>query len=137
MLRCPAMLIPLLLSGSHNVLASETDIYTIHRYPPAVQAPDIAIHYLDAAKQLENRLFPLLSPAPEVAREQSLPLLSAPNSIQQRQQLETAYGDLIDAWSLGIRKVPAVVFDRRYVIYGTTDVRAARQQLAAFQSKQQ
>ncbi len=137
MLRCPVMLIPLLLSGFHNVLASETDIYTIHRYPPAVQAPGVAIHYLDAVTQLENRLFPLLSPAPEIAREQSLPLLSAPNSIQQRQQLETAYQDLIDAWSLGIRKVPAVVFDRRYVIYGTTDVRAARQQLAAFQSKQQ
>lgn len=44
---------------------------------------------------------------------------------QLQQRLANAYQGVIDAWSLGIRKVPAIVIDRRYVIYGETDVARA------------
>jgi len=32
---------------------------------------------------------------------------------------------VVRAWELGIKKVPAVVFDDRDVVYGTTDVDVA------------
>ena len=38
------------------------------------------------------------------------------------QQLKTAYQDILNAWQLGITKIPAVVVDQRYVVYGEPDV---------------
>ena len=37
-------------------------------------------------------------------------------------RLATTYQGVIDAWNLGVTKIPAVVVDRRYVIYGERDV---------------
>jgi len=40
-------------------------------------------------------------------------------------QLTQAHQSVIDAWSMGVTKVPAVVVDRKYVIYGETNVQRA------------
>ena len=40
-------------------------------------------------------------------------------------RLREAYQGVTDAWSLGITKIPAVVVDRRYVVYGEADVERA------------
>ena len=40
-------------------------------------------------------------------------------------RLREAYQGVTDAWSLGITQIPAVVVDRRYVIYGEADVERA------------
>lgn len=45
------------------------------------------------------------------------------SALQHR--LTTAYQGVTDAWSLGISEIPAVVVDRRYVVYGVTDVNRA------------
>jgi integrating conjugative element protein (TIGR03757 family) len=37
-------------------------------------------------------------------------------------RIRGAYQDVADAWGLGITKIPAVVVDRRYVVYGEPDV---------------
>jgi integrating conjugative element protein (TIGR03757 family) len=37
----------------------------------------------------------------------------------------TAYQGVVDAWSLGIITIPAVVVDQRYVVYGEPDVAKA------------
>ncbi|MBO7795474.1 TIGR03757 family integrating conjugative element protein [Burkholderia pseudomallei] len=34
------------------------------------------------------------------------------------QQLADAYQDVTDAWRIGVTKIPAIVVDQRYVIYG-------------------
>jgi integrating conjugative element protein (TIGR03757 family) len=39
-----------------------------------------------------------------------------------RQQLTQAYQDVIEAQRLGISKIPAVVVDRKYVVYGEPNV---------------
>jgi integrating conjugative element protein (TIGR03757 family) len=41
---------------------------------------------------------------------------------------------VLDAFSLGVTKVPAVVVDRRYVVYGEHDVAAALALIAAYRS---
>ncbi len=42
-----------------------------------------------------------------------------------QRKITAAYQNIADAWSLGITKIPAVVVDRRYVVYGDTDVAQA------------
>ncbi|EOP0494011.1 TIGR03757 family integrating conjugative element protein, partial [Escherichia coli] len=39
--------------------------------------------------------------------------------------LAERYRQVTHAWSLGLKKYPAVVFDDREVVYGTTDVAQA------------
>ena len=40
-------------------------------------------------------------------------------------RIRQAYQGVADAWGLGIAKIPAVVVDRRYVVYGEADVARA------------
>ncbi|MCZ6153414.1 TIGR03757 family integrating conjugative element protein, partial [Cronobacter sakazakii] len=62
-------------------------------------------------------------------------VISSPNFRQQQQQLAEAYAGVTHAWSLGLEKYPAVVFDDVFVVYGTTDVNEATRQLAAWKEK--
>tara|TARA_Y100001001_G_scaffold81438_1_gene79323 strand:+ start:3371 stop:3718 length:348 start_codon:yes stop_codon:yes gene_type:complete len=39
-----------------------------------------------------------------------------------QRQIQMAYQGIVDAWSLGIVTVPAVIVDQRYVVYGVSDV---------------
>lgn len=48
------------------------------------------------------------------------------------QQLADAYQDVTDAWRVGVTKIPAVVVDRRYVIYGDADVAHAVARIQAY-----
>lgn len=42
-----------------------------------------------------------------------------------QRRIGSAYQGVADAWGLGLAKVPAVVVDRRYVVYGEPDVARA------------
>lgn len=42
-----------------------------------------------------------------------------------QQRIGTAYQGVVDAWSLGVTTIPAVVVDQRYVVYGEPDVASA------------
>lgn len=44
---------------------------------------------------------------------------------QLQRRLGRAYQGVAEAWGLGIAKLPAVVVDRRYVVYGEPDVARA------------
>lgn len=45
-----------------------------------------------------------------------------------------AYQDVADAWGLSITKIPAVVVDRRYVVYGESDVARAVARIDAYRN---
>ena len=51
--------------------------------------------------------------------------LNSPSGKRLQSDLAKAQQDITDAWSLGIEKIPAVVVDRRYVVYGEPDVAKA------------
>ncbi|WP_247724604.1 TIGR03757 family integrating conjugative element protein [Thauera aromatica] len=53
-----------------------------------------------------------------------------------QRRLGTAYQGIVDAWGLGIAKIPAVVVDRRYVVYGEPDVSRAVARINAYRSTQ-
>jgi len=56
------------------------------------------------------------------------------NFLQTR--LGMAYQGVVDAWSLGITTIPAVVVDQRYVVYGEPDVAKAVALIKAHQRTQ-
>lgn len=53
-----------------------------------------------------------------------------------QRSLASAYQGVADAWGLGVAKVPAVVVDRRYVIYGEPDVALALSRIARYRREQ-
>lgn len=42
-----------------------------------------------------------------------------------QRKMVAAYQNVADAWGLGVTKIPAVIVDRRYVIYGDANVARA------------
>jgi integrating conjugative element protein (TIGR03757 family) len=53
-----------------------------------------------------------------------------------QRRIGSAYQGVADAWGLGIAKVPAVVVDRRYVVYGEPDVARALTRIEAHRRTQ-
>jgi len=53
-----------------------------------------------------------------------------------QRRLASAYQGVTEAWGLGLAKVPAVVVDRRYVVYGESDVAHAVARIQAYRSTQ-
>lgn len=58
-------------------------------------------------------------------------LLNSPEGARLMAELASAQQGAADAWSIGITKVPAVVVDRQYVVYGQPDVAAAIKEIEA------
>lgn len=55
--------------------------------------------------------------------------------IDLQQRFESAYQGVVDAWHLGIVKLPAVVVDQHYVVYGTPYVAQAMAQITRYRSQ--
>lgn len=113
---CAVLLTP--LAWADNILVITDSLHPV--YAPA----GVRIIELDRPDYIKARLATHLPTDP--ARSTFL--------VQQRlkeggtalqQQLGAAYQDVVDAWTLGITKIPAVVVDRRFVIYGEPDTAQA------------
>ncbi|WP_431810024.1 TIGR03757 family integrating conjugative element protein [Jejubacter sp. L23] len=107
------ILMPTLLPAT--VLAG-TVIYTDSRHLPENLPPDIPVVLLDGAERLLAEMFGQLSADPERAAAQASQIIASPQWQQRQQQQVTSYRQVVRAWELGIRKVPAVVFDDRDVV---------------------
>lgn len=121
------------LSTSTN---AGTVIYTHSTYPVA-DTWDVTVIELDAPEQFLEQFFGQLPADPTQAKQQTLTVIESPTFKQSQQQFTTAYAGVMRAWSLGLKKYPAVVFDDKWVVYGTTDVALAMQQLNAWKEIRQ
>ncbi|EKN4037885.1 TIGR03757 family integrating conjugative element protein [Yersinia enterocolitica] len=106
---------------------ANTVIYTDGSHPISAISPDIPIIYLDAPDHVQRAIFGDLSVDLAQAEKQVRKLQTSSALKTLEQQLVAAYQGVIKAWSLGLTKYPAVVFDDKWVVYGTTDVEVARQ----------
>ncbi|HEY2454492.1 MAG TPA: TIGR03757 family integrating conjugative element protein [Scandinavium sp.] len=95
--------------------------------------PDVTVIELDAALRMQQQLFGSLSADPQQAEQQARRITGSSSFKRSQPLLAKAWSDVAHAWAIGLRKYPAVVFDDTWVVYGTTDVDVARQQLAAWQ----
>lgn len=115
-----------------------TVIYTDSAHPvTGSPGPDVTVILLDAPDRLQAQLFGPLSADPEQAEQQAQAVIRSPAFQQRQHDLAGAYVGLTHAWSLGIKKYPAVVFDDRWVVYGTTDINVAMQRLNAWKESVQ
>lgn len=128
-------LLPVLFSTVPTAWA-QTTIYTTSRYPVTDVEPGVQVFVLDEAQRLEQALFPPLADKEQLAEQQARQRMQQPDWKTVEARLTGAYQSLVTAWSLGVEKVPAVVIDGRYVVYGTTDTRQAQQKLDEWREQQ-
>lgn len=114
--------LPILASAS---AFSSTVVYTDSQHLPENLPQDVTVVLLDDPERLQTALFGQLSADPDQAARQAQQIMVSPDWQQKQQQLISAYRHLVYARELGVRKVPAVVFDDHDVVYGITDVAQA------------
>ena len=121
-LRCQHLLLVLLMLPAAAL--AEALVYTDkpHR---VTAATDARIVLLDEQHHLETDLSRDLPPDPQLAEAIIHARLNSSSGKRLQSDLAKAQQALTDAWSMGIEKIPAVVVDRRYVVYGEPDVAKA------------
>ncbi|EKN4905983.1 MULTISPECIES: TIGR03757 family integrating conjugative element protein [Serratia] len=113
-----------------------TVVYTDSQHPPAGLGAGHQVVYLDAPEVVQREVFGALSADPRQAEQQAKTVLQSPDWQQKEQQIVQAYHGVIQAYDIGLKKYPAVVFDDRYVVYGTADVALAEVKLAEHKGAQ-
>ncbi len=103
----------------------ETWAVTDSAHPLTSVPAGVRVIKLDDQQRIEEELSKKLPPNPHQAALSARQLMNTPAGAELMQQLASAQQGNADAWSVGVSKVPAVVVDRRYVVYGEPDVKAA------------
>lgn len=111
---------------ANSALAEPTvEVFTVAGQP-AVNVPSgVAVIELDAPGRLDAELSQDLPADPEAAAALMRERMAIPVWQETADRYAESYVGLVRAWQLGVEKVPAVVVDGRYVIYGEPDVAAA------------
>ncbi|CFU05044.1 integrating conjugative element protein%2C PFL_4709 family [Burkholderia pseudomallei] len=102
-----------------RAIAAEVWIVTDSNHPVRT-VPGARVIELDEPARLESALSAELPPDPQEAAARVQQRLAADGATLTR-QLAAAYQAVTDAWSLGVTHTPAVIVDRRYVVYGDPD----------------
>ena len=117
-------------------IAAAADVLVVTDSHHPVQAPAGArVIELDQAARIEFELAAHLPTDPRQAAALVRQRLHDGGEALQR-RIGYAYQGVADAWGLGIAKIPAVVVDRRYVVYGEPDVSRAVARINAYRSTQ-
>ncbi|MEQ7771054.1 TIGR03757 family integrating conjugative element protein [Xanthomonas hortorum] len=112
-----------LVAFSPATLATDVLVITDSRHPVRTKGGELLIE-LDEAPRIEAEL----SAALPADRDQATAIVRRrlnQGGADLQHRIASAYQGLTDAWSLGITSIPAVVVDRRYVVYGEPDVARA------------
>jgi integrating conjugative element protein (TIGR03757 family) len=111
-------------------MAADVRVFTDRRH--SIEATkEVRVVELDAPVRIESELAAGLPADPKQAATIVQQRLKDGGASLQR-RIADAYQGVTDAWSLGITKIPAVVVDRRYVVYGEPDVARALARIEAY-----
>jgi integrating conjugative element protein (TIGR03757 family) len=113
-------LLAIALLGACACAQGETWVVTDHAHLVTNTAEHRLI-VLDEQQRLEDHLTSKLPPDPTQAAATIQAYLASPEGTRLQLELTQAQQGTTDAWSLGVEKIPAVVVDRRYVVYGEAD----------------
>ena len=117
----PLLILALAGATATNALTPDVWVVTDRQHPVSAPASARLIE-LDAPTRIQSELSEHL-PA---NRDQATAI--AARRLQDaalQQRLLAAYQGVADAWSVGVTKIPAVVMDRTWVVYGDPDVSRA------------
>ncbi|HAK0225053.1 TPA: TIGR03757 family integrating conjugative element protein [Salmonella enterica] len=102
-----------------------TTVYTDSAHLPVNPPHDVQVVLLDGPQQLQDAFFGMLPADSEAAEAAVREHMQSPEWQSVQADLAERYRQVAHAWSLGLKKYPAVVFDDREVVYGTTNVAQA------------
>ncbi|MFU0489972.1 integrating conjugative element protein, PFL_4709 family [Pseudomonas syringae] len=124
----------ILIAATQVPLANaETWIITDRNHP--VQAPaHVRVILLDESERLEAKLSEGLPANQQQAVAIMQQRLKSNDAQRLQRDLSSAQQNLVDAWSIGVTKVPAVVVDRTFVVYGEPDAIAAEYRIAQWRA---
>ncbi len=124
----------ILLTATQITFAhAETWVITDRNHPVQAQA-HVQLILLDESEQLEAKLSEGLPPNQQQAIAIMQQRLKSSDAQRLQRDLALAQQDLVDAWSMGVTKVPAVVVDRKFVVYGETNATAAENRIAQWRA---
>lgn len=127
MLKSLASAPPLLLLWVTNVFAAQDVQIFTDRSHPVSNVAGHQITYLDESRALLASLTARLPKSPQHAPQAFQQLMATPEGQQLNAKLVKAQQGTTRAWELGVSKLPAVVVDQRYVVYGEANVQRALQ----------
>jgi len=115
-------------------IAADVHVYTDRGHPLRGVPIGIKVVELDTGQRLEDELATGLPSDPEQAARLVQHRLEQGGAAWQH-HLAAAYQGVAEAWGLGVVKIPAVVVEHRYVIYGETDVGIALARIARYRKE--
>lgn len=125
--RCIAVLLAT-IAVRHAAVADgappRVEVFTLSTVP-LTNVRGATVHYVDSVALLEQHLSANLPSDPQQARALAAQRMAALGSHLRAHAAAGAIG-LARAAKLGVDRAPATVFDGRWVVYGVTDVDAAR-----------
>lgn len=113
-------------------------LYTTHN--DALPRTDIPFEvvYLDAPERLlDEALLQSGTELNEANTRQVTALLQSPAWQARETALQQAYQGVVQAWQLGVARLPAVVVDAQWVVYGSTDIEQAVMQIQLYRKQQE
>uniref|UniRef100_UPI003FD1F7D2 TIGR03757 family integrating conjugative element protein n=1 Tax=Xanthomonas axonopodis TaxID=53413 RepID=UPI003FD1F7D2 len=113
-----------------TAFAADVQVFTDRAHPVAA-APGTTVVELDASARLIAELGADLPADPRRAESLLRQRLASPKQRDLQPRIAQAYQRVADAYHLGVDKLPAVVVDGRYVVYGDADVGRAVARIAA------
>ncbi len=110
---------------------AETWAITDSAHPLTSVPAEVRVIKLDDQQRIEAQLSRRLPPNPHQAALEARQLMSTPAGAALVLELASAQQGNADAWSVGVSKIPAVVVDRKFVVYGQPNVAAAIESIQA------
>ena len=108
-----------------NSLNAETWAITDSAHPLSFVPSNVRVIKLDEQQIIEQLMSQHLPGDPSQAAIAARQMISSLAGRALTQQLAVAQQGVADAWVLRVEKIPAVVVDREYVVYGQPNVAAA------------
>lgn len=120
-----------------NAQPSSVWVFTTAELPPVrqLELSSRVIVLNDATISLRGLSFSYPGSS-DAAKQQALSVINSPQGQTAMRTLHQNMQDVVLAWQLGIEKLPAVIVDQRYVVYGVYDVAAALDKVHGYQNAQ-
>ncbi|MFF0901084.1 TIGR03757 family integrating conjugative element protein [Proteus mirabilis] len=136
--RCLSLSGALMLSLMSFPLNAGTVLYTTHNEALPQTGIPFEVVYLDTPERLlDETLLQQGGELSEANAMQIIAFLQSPLWQAKEQALHRAYQGIVQAWRLGVERLPAVVVDEQWVVYGTTDIEQAVGQIQQYREQQE
>jgi integrating conjugative element protein (TIGR03757 family) len=125
------------VAGAVDVRVADSVLVVTDRAHPVMNTGDARVIYLDRAAKIEKEMSAGLPNDIDKAEAILKERLKTPDGERMIAGLTDAAKDLLLAWEMGVSKVPAVIVEGKYVVYGQPDVSAAVYRIAQRRAAQE